>query len=194
MSDVFSEFHDQICQGSHFLYSAHFEDSIAFYKQLGFIQIHKEDKYICILRMKHIYIELWDNDNRFPTTASSDIKQDCLNSSLIIYLNSHQNLLSFHQHVLNQNIAANEKALHDDSHPLGYNFFVTDPDNNRVTFATGPVWSYPFYYENQCKERLEELIQKSKTEEKETPSNIVYPDFGDDLEDLILSDDDPSED
>ena len=197
MSDTFSEFHDNVCQGSHFIYSGHFEQSITFYKEIGFTQIHKENKFICVLRMKNIYIEIWDNDNRFPTTETLALKRDCLNSSLIVYIQNLEALSIILRHVKNQGISTDEDGMRDLGHPLGHNFYITDPDKNRVTFATGPVWSHPAYYEHQCELRKTQLLEKQIEDEKSKPKNkILYPDFGNDdaLDDLDLSfDDDDSE-
>lgn len=184
MSDVFSEFHDTICQGSHFIYSGHFEDSVNFYKKIGFIQIHRENNFLCVLRMKHIYVEIWDNNKRFPTTETSNTNEDCLNSSLMIYVNNKENLLPILEHIKHQTIATNEEGLKDLGHPLGHNFFIIDPDKNRITFATGPVWSYPFYYETQCRDRIKELSKEEEKENKPQPKetladNVIYPDFSD---------------
>ena len=191
MPNTFSEFHDVICQSSQLIYTDHFEDSIQFYENIGFTQRHKENQSLCILRIKHTYIELWNQKYCHVNTSSAETLRDQHHRSIVIYVNSKKSLMKIHEHINQKNINTHDHALHADSAPLGYCFSINDPDNNLITFATGPVWSYPYEYEHNCYMRRYGKHKETENDNEITePSNVLYPDFSqDDKLDDNVSDD-----
>jgi len=193
MPDTFSEFHDLICQSSQLLYTDHFDEAIRFYEKLGFTQRHKESDLLCVLRMKHTYVELWNQMHCKVKTSSPQTIRDQHHRSLVIYVKNKNALMTIHEHVNKNSIKTHDDALHEDYAPLGYTFSANDPDNNLIIFATGPVWTYPYEYEHNCYQRAYGNIKElPEDEDNSVPSNVVYPDFSKDEElDLELFDDNP---
>ena len=181
MSETFSEFHDLVCQSSQLLYTDHFDESIQFYEKLGFTQRHKESDLLCVLRMKHTYIELWNQKHCKVNTTSPENIRDQHHRSIVIYVRNKKALMTIHKHVNKLNINTHDDALDESYAPLGYCFSVNDPDNNLITFATGPVWTYPYEYEHNCYQRAYGDKKATHEDEKDTPtSNVLYPDFNND--------------
>lgn len=164
-----SLFHDVVSHGVQLLYVDDLQQSIQFYSSIGFRTVFR-DSIICVLRMKHIYIERWNNRSCQVALPDASPLRESAHRSLHIEIPGEDDLKGLHA-LLDRAGTEIEYSCWDSASPFGVHFCLRDPDHNSVAFCSGRNWSNQSLYERECQQLVEDklssmdFIQQSLREE-----------------------------
>ncbi|PKG84390.1 hypothetical protein CXF85_08700 [Colwellia sp. 75C3] len=150
-----SLFHNMVSYGAHVLYVEDLKLSTQFYWSIGFRDVFCDDM-ISVMRMKHIHIELWNNQKCNTLLPKNPIdKMNHNHKALHIEIGKLVDLHTIHNIFCLHNIPI-EKTQWDFGSPFGAYILLKDPDGNRITFCTERTWSNQSGYEKGCRQFAEE--------------------------------------
>lgn len=122
---------------SRILYVDNLKKSIAFYESIGFI-CRDIDTLRVVIQLNHCVIELYDNQQCKVDISRPDNKYSRHQQTLIIYMKDHESLKMLHDAFKALDLELFSKEIDNDSSPLGCNFTLNDPDNNRIAYSFDP--------------------------------------------------------
>lgn len=151
-----SLFHDVVSHGVQLLYVDDFQRSIQFYSSIGFCTIFHDD-ILCVLRMKHVYIELWNNRRCKVALPDASPLRDSAHRSLHIEIPDEDDLRGLHTLFCKAGVEI-EYSSWDSASPFGVHFCLRDPDGNSVAFCSARNWSNQSLYERECRQLAEDKL------------------------------------
>jgi len=180
-----------VSHGVQVLYVTDLALSTQFYWSIGFRSVFVDD-IISVMRMKNIYIELWNNEKCSAELPPQPHARSRAHKALHIEIGESADLLTIYN-IFNQHNIAIEKTCWDASSPFGEYFSLKDPDGNSIAFCSARTWSNQANYEAGCRELVAQnmsttdIIKASLAEEKEaqsTEDNSLEIDDLDDFDNL----------
>lgn len=179
MSHELSEFHNHISYAAQVLYVDHYEEAQEFYKKIGFVIMFSDDM-LCVMRLKLICIELWNNQLCQLETYTPATSRERSNRALLINVRNIPALHDLNSKIVGAGINTNAKEINNDSSPFGENFTVEDPDKNKIIFRTSRMLSNPVPVEEYY---CDLLLNQPKIFEQATPKVSDFSwDEGDELD------------
>ncbi|PCK08214.1 MAG: hypothetical protein COA42_10445 [Alteromonadaceae bacterium] len=143
-----SPLHDMISHSSYVLFVDDLKSSRDFYHQLGFRLIHV-DTMMYVVRLKHVYIELWDNAQCKLNRPKYESEMEKAHRSIHIEVRTEERLKNLHAIYLEDNITVVSHCW-DGENPIGKHFKIHDPDGNPLYFCSGRGWSDESEYQSVC--------------------------------------------